>query len=88
MGLRTNHNRSAKKPRTWGLSDIKGFGEKHRGLTIEECIHEDARHVDWLVNNLDWFELDNEAYKLMQEQLGCLGPGSDDWTDYETPENF
>lgn len=68
MALRLN--KKSTKPKIWSLTDIKGFGEKYRCDTIKEIIEEDAKHVEWLLANLEWFILDNEAFKFYEECVG------------------
>ena len=56
----------------FGLHDVIRFGKyKHDGLTIKEVIERDPEYIDWAVEEIAWFDLDDEAYQLLEEYLGC-----------------
>ncbi len=49
-----------------GLSDRFTFG-KHRGDSIREVIEQDAEYIAWCIENVDNFELNNQAYAEFQK---------------------
>jgi len=53
----------------YGLQDQITFGKKHKGETIAEVIESDPGWLDWAIENIVWFVLDNEAYDLLEEAL-------------------
>lgn len=55
--------------RTWGLDDQKGFGQQYRDKEIWWIIDNDPEHIRWLIQNVKWFELDNEAWEAYQKAI-------------------
>lgn len=51
-------------PRYYDLGDKWPFRE-HRGDTVEEVIRKHPRHVEWCLDNLDHFELEDDAAELL-----------------------
>lgn len=46
------------------------FG-KHKGKTVEEVCDDDPSYVEWCIDNVDDFELDNEAYDYYEDELAA-----------------
>ncbi len=49
------------------LSTVLKFG-KWKGYTIEQLINRDPNYLHWCIANVDGFELDNKAYKLLPDE--------------------
>ena len=49
------------------LDDELPFG-KYKGKELWEVFEEDFPYIIWMVNNLDSWGLDDEAYKLYREK--------------------
>lgn len=58
---------NAKKP-TYGLETKIALG-KHRGATIREIIEDDPSYLEWALDEIDWFELDDAAQALLERAL-------------------
>ncbi len=59
------------------------FG-KYRGCTVQEIINDkDPNYLYWCMNNIEWFELDDEAYEMLDK---IVNP--DYLTDYSWHEAF
>lgn len=43
------------------LDDVLKFGQ-YKGSTIEEVLHNDPKYLLWLIDNIEWFDLDTEIY--------------------------
>lgn len=52
------------------LEDPIRFGKyKPEGLTIEQIIDNDPTYIEWLIDNVDHFNLDDEAFDYYEVQL-------------------
>ena len=52
------------------LEDPIRFGKyRQEGLTIEQIIDRDPTYVEWLIDNVDHFSLDTEAWNYYERQL-------------------
>ena len=49
------------------LDTVVNFGKKHNGETIREIIDDDPEWLAWAVDEIDWFELDDEAEAALDE---------------------
>lgn len=47
------------------LIDKLTFG-KHKGATIEEVIDDDPSYLEWAIDEIEWFELDEAATKSLK----------------------
>lgn len=61
-----------------GLEDNFDFG-KYKGKSVEAVINEDVKYIEWCIDNVDGFELDNEAYEDYEDKLDYY----DNYRDYE-----
>lgn len=50
------------------LDDKMQFG-KYKGLTIQEVIEDHLHYMEWLLDEVENFELDDEAMKFYEEDL-------------------
>jgi hypothetical protein len=51
------------------LNDRIDFG-KHRGLTIKEIIEDDPTYLEWALDEVGGFELDDVALEALERALG------------------
>lgn len=51
------------KHEPYSLEDDLDFG-KYRGQTIQDTIMENVDYISWLIDNINGFELDNQAYQV------------------------
>lgn len=47
--------------------------KKHRGEKTWKVIEEDVRYVRWCIENVDGFELANDAYEAYDDELAAQG---------------
>ncbi len=52
----------------WMVNDVLSFG-KHKGETLDEVIVEDPKYIAWCTDEIDGFELDEEAMQLLEASL-------------------
>ena len=53
------------------LEDPIAFGKyKPQRLTIAQIIDRDPTYIEWLLDNVDRFDLDDEAFEYYERQLG------------------
>ena len=57
---------------TYTLLSIMKFG-KYKGNTLQDVIDDDPRYVQWCINELEWFKVDQEAKMYLQEALSEYG---------------
>lgn len=50
------------------LTDQITFG-KHNGLTIQEIINEDVTYIEWCIDTIDRFELDDKAMEVYKKDI-------------------
>lgn len=50
------------------LTDKMNFG-KYRNRTIQEVIEDDPTYIEWALDNVDWFELDDEAMDVYEKAI-------------------
>jgi hypothetical protein len=62
-GLTNMNNQLEAKP--VGLNIVLGFG-KYKGQTIKDVIRVDPDYILWCVDNIEWFELDEESEKELE----------------------
>lgn len=60
------------------LTDSITFG-KHKGEVIQEIIDDDPDYLAWAIDEIVWFELDDQACQALEQALGW---DDDDDTDY------
>ncbi len=58
---------------TYGLSSKITIG-KHAGLTIEEIIQDDPSYLEWALDEIERFELNDEALAMLDRVLGQDNP--------------
>jgi len=56
------------KTKKFSLSDKLTFG-KHKGCTIEEIIEDDPGYLEWAIDEIEWFELDEVAARKLEKNL-------------------
>ena len=59
---------SKKKSRVWALTDVLDFG-KHQSKTIEDVIEDDPLYIDWCMQEVEGFTLDNDAYDVWERSI-------------------
>ena len=52
----------------YSLNDELPFG-KHKGELVEDVVYLDPEYLDWCVENVEGFELDDEAFMMLQNYL-------------------
>lgn len=52
----------------YSKSNTLPFG-KHKGESIRSVIVHDAKYLEWCIENIEGFELDDEAYKMYETFL-------------------
>lgn len=52
----------------YSKTSVLRFG-KHRGETIKEIISDDVTYIEWALDEVDGFELDEAAMDLYEKQL-------------------
>lgn len=52
----------------WVLEDTLSFG-KYKGVMLDEVIVEHPTYVTWCLDEIDGFELDEEAMQLLEASL-------------------
>lgn len=65
----TKPRRPAGDPKPLTPDDRLRFG-RHRGEELWAVIREDPAYVAWCIENVEGFELDNEAWALYQAARG------------------
>jgi len=60
------------------LTDKIQFG-KHNGKTIQEIIDKDVTYIEWAIQTIENFDLDDEAEAEFETTLGSHYEGDDDW---------
>ena len=58
------------------LNTVFNFG-KHKGNTVESVIVDDPSYINWCLENVDKFSLDEDCQTLFSMQ---------DWDDYPNPD--
>jgi hypothetical protein len=48
------------KTKEFSLSDKLTFG-KYKGYTIEDVLEDDLNYLEWAIDEIEWFELDEIA---------------------------
>ncbi len=59
--------------RQWALADRLNFGN-YTGATISEVIADDPSYLEWARDEIDGFELDEEAQASLDKCLGFNDP--------------
>jgi hypothetical protein len=57
------------KTKEFSLSDKLTFG-KYKGYTIEDVLEDDPNYLEWAIDEIEWFELDEIATKELNNNLG------------------
>lgn len=57
------------KTKEFSLSDKLTFG-KHKGSTIEEVLEDDPNYIEWAIDEIEWFELDQNATNKFNDVQG------------------
>ena len=52
----------------YGLTDKFNFG-KHKGETIQEVIEDEITYLEWCMDAVDGFDLDEQAYQVYNDAL-------------------
>ncbi len=55
------------------LSDKIKFG-KYKGYSIEDILADDPSYLEWAIDEIDWFELDDIATQELNNELGYNNP--------------
>lgn len=50
-----------------GLNSELKFG-KYLGSTVAEVMLQDPNYIHWCIENIDWFDLTDEAFALLPDQ--------------------
>jgi hypothetical protein len=69
---RTGQNRpkgTGMKTKNFSLNDKLTFG-KYKGYTIEEVLESDPNYIEWAIDEIEWFELDEMAAKKFNDVQG------------------
>lgn len=65
----------------FSLEDKLTFG-KHKGETIQFVIDEDPEYLGWVLENIEWFKLDEKAARFLENALSAE---DDPWPDESFP---
>ena len=63
----------SKNGRLFEISDDFTFG-KHEGESVDEVIVDDPEYVEWCLNEIDGFDLDEEGHQLLALSLKGKSP--------------
>ena len=50
------------------LDDLMNFG-RYDGVKVKDLINSYPRYIFWCIENVDWFWLDKEAYKVWRQRM-------------------
>lgn len=53
----------------FSLEDKLAFG-KYKGYLIEEIIDDDPNYIEWAIDEIEWFKLDQNATKKLNDKQG------------------
>lgn len=59
--------------KAYGLGDVLKFG-KHKGHNIQHVMQEDPQWLYWAIDNVEGFQLSNEAFNSMPPQEDLEDP--------------
>jgi len=62
---------------TFTKDSILTFG-KYKGETVRSAIQDDPGYISWACDEIEWFELDNDAFDYLQKYLA----DEDDFGNY------
>ena len=72
-----------KTVREYGLHDKLMFG-KHRGETIEEVLKSDLTYIEWALEEIEWFGLDEEAGDMLDAYMRDYWEDPKNWDEPRT----
>lgn len=71
-----------RQPKTYTLEDELSFG-KYQGKALKEVIDTNAGYVVWMIDEIEWFSVDDEADDYLEGIIGQDNYSHDDdsWHD-------
>lgn len=69
----------------FGLESVLTFG-KHKGIPLIDAIDEYPPYFEWCIENLGWFQMDNEAYEYYVKALAEFNARKEKKDNWVFPE--